>query len=153
MKRNISKRQHHRAIAISHMIAVGLTLGAVAMIPAQASSYYLTDDPTGVYVRVIEAPPSVPGTVGLATYGHDGRASLMVIPIRQRDRAHLAGAASAAGLPIEAHCEAILVNSIAADSGDATDCPNRVTGWHNSGDIPFCGWADIRQQKYMFWSY
>jgi hypothetical protein len=47
-----------------------------------------------------------------AEYGHDGRAPQVVNPMSQGDRAHLAGAASAAGLSIQAHCEAILVNSI-----------------------------------------
>jgi hypothetical protein len=65
MKRNIFKLQDHRAVGSSRVTAISVTLGAlaVAVIPAQASSYYLTDDPTGADVWVIEAPPSVPGAV------------------------------------------------------------------------------------------
>lgn len=48
----------------------------------------------------------------LSAYGHDGRAPQVVVPLSQRDRAHLAGAAATAGLTIEAYCEQILVNSI-----------------------------------------
>lgn len=65
MKRNIFKLQDHRAVGSSRVTAISVTLGAlaVAVIPAQASSYYLTDDPTGADVWVIEAPASVPGAV------------------------------------------------------------------------------------------
>lgn len=48
----------------------------------------------------------------LSEYGHNGAEPQVVVPLNQRDRAHLAGAAASAGLTIEAYCEQILVRSI-----------------------------------------
>ena len=48
----------------------------------------------------------------LEQFGHDGTDPLVVVPLKPRDRSHLAYAAARAGMTIEAYCEAVLVASL-----------------------------------------
>jgi len=48
----------------------------------------------------------------LEQFGHDGSNPLILVPLKPRDRAHLAFAAGRAGMTVEAYCEAVLVASL-----------------------------------------